>query len=322
MFQSDCAEPKSCTGLIYGFQHESLSDRAGMSTTILFKGCSFSCWWCPNPELQSATVELSINGALCVRCGACIAVCFMGAAREGAGDENEAPAFTTEREECIVCGACVKDCAGGARTLVGRRMAVTEVLEEIDASQSAAGLTCHEVVCSGGEPLLQSHFLEELLKTCKNRGMSTTVDTLGNVPYEVIERIRPWADTFRFGLNFFDNLKHWEFTGLPNAQILNNIETLSKAQHQLIIRVPIIPGINNDIENQTQIAAFAAGLPHLLQVDLQPYRRVTKEQFERLGKPYRPLDESEMGSAALDQLVDLYRKSGLRSRVRLVGVEH
>jgi pyruvate formate lyase activating enzyme len=235
----------------------------------------------------------------------------MEASHVAGGQADSSEAVEVDREECIVCGACINGCAGKARALVGRCMTVSDVMEEILAGQICEGKTRGGVTFSGGEPFMQSWFLKSLLKECKNQGISTAVDTSGYVPWEVIDPLRPWIDLFLFDLKFMDCERHEKFTGLPNQLILENMRLLSETRQPLVLRVPVIPDINDDCENHTAIAEFAASLPHLNGVELVLYQKVAREKYERLGKPYRDVSHSVISGDAVCELAQIYQDHGL-----------
>lgn len=324
-------------GLIYDILQDSHRDGPGSRTTVLFKGCSLDCWWCASPEAQSPAVEVMFWKSRCVRCGTCVTLCSMDAARadevpavvaegaaasgaeysgaeysgaEGGDTEAGASGYHIEREACIVCGSCVEKCQGEARELVGQRVTAAEVMAQLDDSPAADGVTF-----GGGEPLMQSAFLGDLLSLCKARGLHTAVDTSGYAPWEVIERVRGDVDLFLFELKLMDDERHRRFTGVSNEVILHNLKTLSAHGQRIILRVPVIPGFTDDAENLSAIAQFAAGLPHLEGVELLPYRQTAKDRYERLGRPFRVEDPCAAAEAELEEAVRLFREQGLNARI-------
>lgn len=302
--------------MIYAIRKGSQQDGPGTRTVVLFKGCSFSCWWCPTPELQSFAQELRFQEGKCVRCGTCVEVCTVDAAREdGAPDTGKH--YAIEREVCIVCGACVTGCEGQAREVVGQCMSVNEVMAQIAPDAALLNAAGGGVTFAGGEPLMQPDFLLLLLQACKALGLHTSVDTSGYTPWEFLERISPYVDLFLFDLKIMDDERHRQFTGLSNGLILENLAALSKLGQHIILRVPVIPGITDDADNLTAITRFAAGLPHLENIMLMPYSQTAKEKYERLGKPYlmTPLPASDVGR--LTDLAQQIHQSGLE--VSVVG---
>ena len=271
-------------GLVFDIRKFSLHDGPGIRTTVFFKGCPLSCWWCHNPESQSPAPELMLWESRCVRCGTCVSTCAL----EAAGlvtDDKKGPHALVERDVCTVCGSCVYACAADARELVGKRMTVNDVMSSIERDviffeESGGGVTF-----SGGEPLSQHAFLAALLKACKALEIHTALDTSGYAPWKAIDSLRGDVDLFLYDLKLMDDTRHRQFTGVPNGLILHNLRALAERGHHIAIRVPIIPGITDDTQNLEQIGEFAAGLPNLDRVDILPYHPSALGKYERLGKP-------------------------------------
>jgi pyruvate formate lyase activating enzyme len=214
----------------------------------------------------------------CIGCSACLDVCA-GEAIVLQGD-----VIVTQRERCTACGACVEACYTEARELVGRRMTVDQVMDEIDRDVAFYDQSGGGVTFSGGEPLAQPAFLHALLRACKARGLHTTLDTCGFASWDVLDGVREDVDLFLYDLKLMDWARHRDFTGVSNDPILENLRALSRRGHRIVLRVPIIPGINDDEGNLRQMATFAASLPSLERVDLLPYHRIGRDKYQRLGK--------------------------------------
>lgn len=182
-------------------------------------------------------------------------------------------------------------------------MTVKEVLAEIERDvpfydQSGGGVTF-----SGGEPLNQRKFLAELLKECKQREIHTVVDTSGYATWEVIEGIRADVDLFLYDLKLMDDVRHREYTGVSNKLILGNLKRLADSGERIEIRMPLIPGVNDDAENLEQTADFIAGLPKITGVELMGYHDIAAAKYESLGMMYPlpnavPPSEADMQKAA------------------------
>ena len=251
-------------GQVFDIQKFSLHDGPGIRTTVFFKGCPLNCWWCHNPESQALGLEMMYQARRCIRCGACEAACSYGAISRN-GDF-----VSTDREKCTLCGACVESCYAEAREIVGKEMTVAQVMTEIERDVTFYDESGGGVTFSGGEPLLQRDFLCSLLMACKDRDIHTTLDTCGFVAWETLDRARRFVDLFLYDIKLMDDAKHREFTGVPNDQILNNLRMLSEQGHNVVLRLPIIPGVNDDEKNVRQTGEFATTLPGLNQVDILP----------------------------------------------------
>jgi pyruvate formate lyase activating enzyme len=112
------------------------------------------------------------------------------------------------------------------------------------------------------------------------------VDTCGFAPWEALDSVREHVDLFLYDLKLMDDARHREFTGVSNALILSNLQALSQRGHDIVIRLPLIPGINDGEENIRQAGAFVAELPHPIRVDVLPYHGLADEKYGRLNKPY------------------------------------
>jgi pyruvate formate lyase activating enzyme len=297
------------TGIVFDIKKFSIHDGPGIRTTVFFKGCPLRCWWCHNPEGLTPEPELMIQASRCIKCGACLVICTHGAI---SWNGNEA---ITDAEKCVRCGACVAACYAEARQIVGREMTVPEVMAEIERDVPFYDESGGGVTFSGGEPLLQRDFLLELLRACKARGIHTAVDTCGSAPWEVLDSVREFVDLFLYDLKLIDDTLHRKFTGVSNALILSNLQALSQHGHGIIVRLPLIPGINDDEENLHQIGSFAAALPHLTRIDVLPYHGLGDEKYSRLEKRYSLSETRPPADAQVAEVARILEGFGLQASV-------
>ena len=300
---------KNGRGYIFDIRRFSIHDGPGIRTTVFFKGCPLRCQWCHNPESQSAYPELILQPRRCTLCGACIEICPHGAIyRQG-------EQILTDREKCQLCQSCAQVCFAEARQFTGREMSTAQIMAEIQRDipfydQSGGGVTF-----SGGEPLFQDDFLRTLLRACKQQDIHTALDTCGFAPFETLESLRGWVDLFLFDLKHMDDARHRELTGVSNRLILDNLLALSRLGHAIYLRLPLIPGVNDDEAHLHQLARFASRLPHLQRVDLLPYHSSGLEKYARLDKTIpapalRPVPETHLA-----EVKTLFQAYGLETNI-------
>ncbi|MBC8329093.1 MAG: glycyl-radical enzyme activating protein [Planctomycetes bacterium] len=292
------------SGLVLDLQRWSVQDGPGVRTTVFLKGCPLACLWCHNPESQSYREQLVIEPARCLRCGACVEAC----PQHGVPGPGLPPALDAD---CLLCGSCAEACPSEARRLVGRERRLDELLDEIQRDRIYFDESGGGVTFSGGEPLGQPLFLEALLRACRDLEIHTAVDTCGYAPPEVLLRIAPLADLFLYDLKLIDDRRHRAATGVGSAPILSNLRQLARVHPRIHLRIPIVPGWNDDAENLEASADLAAELPGLRRVDLLPYHATGRYKFRRLGLD-APLAGLEPPSPArMESLALPFRRRGL-----------
>ena len=260
-------------GCVFNIQRYSTQDGPGIRTTVFFKGCNLRCVWCHNPESWSQKPELEFNKELCIGCMRCVDVCPRGVHEPNGGQ-------AAHRERCVACGRCAEECFAGALTLCGTAMdeygLMREIMTDIPYFQRSGG----GVTFSGGECMLQIDLLEAVCRMCKKEGIHVAIDTAGCVPYERFERIADIADLYLYDIKALDSAAHQKLTGADNGLILENLDRLLKAGRRVWVRVPCVPGANDD--QMFLIAAWLEGKP-VEKVELLPYHRLGGGKRALLG---------------------------------------
>jgi pyruvate formate lyase activating enzyme len=299
------------TGRVFDIQRFAIHDGPGIRTTVFLKGCPLRCLWCGNPESIAREPALSYLAEKCIACGACVGVCHPQALELPAAGKA-----VLDRRRCTGCGDCAAHCDPKALEMVGRDAGAKEILEVVMRDQayyegSGGGLTV-----SGGEPLGQIEFLEELLCEAKERGLHCAVETSGYAAWSQLERVRTLVDLWLYDYKETDPRRHLEYTGVPQTSILDNLRRLHAAGARILLRCPMIPRYNARPEHLDGIIAVSRQLPKLEGVELLPYYDLWRAKLVRFGLPSR-LPESVKPPDS--ETVAGWRAYLRRQGVRVVG---
>lgn len=265
--------------VIFDIERNSYVDGPGIRTTVFFKGCNLKCAWCHNPESQSFKPQMMFYTSKCTGCGKCKSVCPNG------------------MKNCSLCGKCELYCPTDARKICGREYTVDEVLREVAKDKAFYDNSGGGVTFSGGECMLQVDFLAETLEKCKQNGISTAVDTAGCVPFESFEKVLPYTDLFLYDIKCIDSARHREYTGVGNDLILENLEKLLSHGAEVIVRIPVIPGVNDSADDMLKTKKTLDGFGGVKRVELLPYHAMGENKYRALGvepKTFLAPDKSEI----------------------------
>lgn len=266
-------------GIIFDIQRCSMHDGPGIRTTVFFKGCPLRCLWCHNPESQSFAPELALSEEKCSLCRACERVCPSGVHRFDAGRH------TLERAHCTACVRCVQVCPSGALKRYGERARAEEIValalkDEAYYASTGGGLTI-----SGGEPLSQAAFLLELLALAKQKNLNTCVETSGYGSWNDLRRALPLTDLFLYDIKATPNA-HKALTGVECDHILSNLKRIVEWGARVVLRCPIVPGLNDTEEHFAGLAALAWACPSLEGMEILPYHDMGRGKARSIGKQY------------------------------------
>lgn len=301
-----------CLGMVARIARMAIHDGPGTRTVIFLKGCPLRCLWCSSPETQAGDAELLYEAGRCVGCGDCLAACPRGAITKTA-----AGTMDTDCDLCMACGRCVETCAHGARRLVGRTATPAEVMADIEKDEVFYYRSGGGVTISGGEPLVQADFALEILSACKSRGIHTALETSAYAPWERLAALMAPLDLIFVDLKHLDDAIHRRITGVGCRLIRDNLRRLARQSERpgIVIRVPIVPGMNDSVENIRETARFVRDLACVERVELLPYHRLGVHSYAASGKEYR-LEEIEPPSVErMKALAELIRSEGLPVRI-------
>lgn len=268
-------------GQLLNIQRFCTQDGPGIRTTVFLKGCPLRCAWCSNPESQAGQVQYAIDAQICQGCQTCRHVC-----PHGAVEVLQSGVCAIAQELCRSCAACHGACPAQAVKRYGYAATVEEVLAEVLRDMPYYRRTGGGLTVSGGEPAVQWQFTRELLRRAKEAGVGTLVETAGAVGWEQLWAALEEADIVYFDLKFASSELHKRYTGMDNALILDNLRNTSARKENLVVRIPLIPGINDAPEELGRMAELICRLPHVSRIGLLPYHRYGVKKYALLGRDY------------------------------------
>jgi len=279
------------TAKIFEIKHFAVHDGDGVRTTVFFKGCPLKCIWCHNPESINMEKQLAYFAHKCVNCGMCKDACEANKFLDGV--------HIFERKNCMVCGKCETVCPREAFKIYGDEVSVDAIVEELLLDKPFYDNSKGGITLSGGECLLQADACAEILRKCKNEGISTAVDTCGFIPKESLDKVIPYTDVFLYDMKAIDSTVHKKCTGRPNEMILDNLKYLDSKGCKIEIRIPFVPGHNDgEIDG---MAKFISQLKNVTKVSLLPYHDYARSKYASLDtKDTLPLtlpDEEQLSKA-------------------------
>ena len=288
-------------------------DGPGIRTTVFFQGCPLRCKWCQNPETISRKPVIMYNSELCTQCSSCVVKCPTHAISLTDGG------LVTNPDKCILCGICEEECVFLARKM-SSKLWNTDALfdnlirDEVSFRDSGGGITL-----SGGEPLLHKKFCLDILKRFHDIGISTAVETAGNVPWTTVEAVSPLVTVFLFDMKLFTESEHKKWTGVSNRQILENIKNLSQIHKNIVIRVPLIPGVNDSDEEFEKIVGFVKPLPGITGLHILPFHQLGSGKYDLISADYEMANWQEDNEKRVQACRDIALKAGLRVNVGGTG---
>ena len=295
--------------MIFDIKQFALHDGPGIRTTVFMKGCPLSCRWCHNPEGMASEPQIFYRLTRCIGCGECVTACphkALSLKKEGVGFQASL---------CHQEGMCAQACPAEARELIGIRMSPQEVMARIRKDKAFYKQSGGGVTFSGGEPLMQPEFLLECLQMSGKEGIHRVVDTSGYTEWETLEKIASETDLFLYDLKFMDPEKHREYTGVSNQLILANLKKLARSGAGIILRLPLIPGVNDETDNIDLIGMFLRILPEIESVHILPYHNYHQNKYSHLDRQMTGKKIAQASADNVDSIKKRLQDFGLRVEI-------
>ena len=277
------------TAVVFEVREFCLHDGPGVRTTVFFKGCPLRCTWCHNPEGLSPEPEILFKERQCRHCGNC--------RNANVGD----------------LPALERVCPQRARVVCGRRWTVDELAAELLSNADVFDSSGGGITFSGGEPLMQADFLEQLIaRLRRDRPLHLAIETSGYAAHDAYRKVISQIDLVFQDLKHPDPQAHKRWTGVDPAPIHENLSWLKASGRPFVARIPLIPGVNDSDEAKEGFARLLEGPSGMLRVELLPYHLTAAAKYPYVGRRYNPgFDESKSPDAS----TEIFRRHGLAAVV-------
>jgi glycyl-radical enzyme activating protein len=298
-------------GLIFDIQGHSIHDGPGTRTLVFLSGCPLRCSWCSNPEGLLLRQRLMYKSRLCKNCAMrCVSACPAGAARRSAKGSG---VVVFDRIQCGCCDTmdCINVCYTGALQAGGKWYTVDELMRILGRDRCYWG-SRGGVSLTGGEPLMQDEFVLDLLERCHGAYIDTCVETSAYVPRVVLQYALPYIQWLFVDIKHMNSAKHLQGTGASNELILDNIRWIANTNWpgRMMLRMPVVPGFNDDVANAQVTAAFLAEIGQS-EINLLPFHRLGTSKYEQLGMTYEYAGRAAVAQESVESLAFVFRQQGI-----------
>lgn len=306
--------------LITEIQRFATENGPGIRSVVFIKGCPLHCPWCYSPECISTEAELFYDEDKCTVCGQCAKACPEKAITM-LGPKGKLP--HRNRKRCTGCMECVKACPQNALSRAGEHLTVEQVLKEALSDMPFYKNSGGGVTISGGEPLFFPEYTIELARRLQNADCHVAVESSGFGKWEDLKQLAAYTNLFLYSIKHMNPLKHRVVTGVSNDLILSNLQKLAGQNVKIRIRVPVVPGFNNEKHNFESMAAFFSTLDKkVTAVDLLPFYNLAGTKYRQLEKDYKYEGQPSMEDEEVRELEEVLKNKGFVTTVGgTIGVE-
>lgn len=199
------------------------------------------------------------------------------------------------------------------REKTAKEMSAEEIIKEVDKDMILYEESGGGVTLSGGEPLFQYEFLLELLPALKDKGYNTALDTTGYSPREYINKIAGFIDVFLYDIKFFDEKEHIKYTGVSNEVVFKNLSELLNSGKEVIVRFPVIPGVNDNEKNILLLSDFLKNQNgKIKELDLLPFHNISGNKYKMLGLENKFENIKSSDLSKINEIKTRLKRTGLK----------
>ena len=291
-------------------------DGPGNRSLVFLKGCSMRCNWCQNPELIDPRPEIWFYKTRCKLCGICEKICPEGAIKLDAK-------YRIDKTKCLgsSCSKCVEECPENAYEVVGYEITAEDLCKQLAKYKIFYDGSGGGITLTGGDPVFLPDFSAELLRLCQQENIHTAIESALYASYENVWKVVSRCDLLLCDVKHMDSDKHKHGTGVPNELILENLKKLNQDFNKdIVVRIPLIPGYNDDEDNIAKTAKFLNPLKKVKRIDLLPFNVMAGAKYEMTGKFWEFSEDKIQPKEYLNKLLQIVKSYGDRFKCTIGGL--
>jgi len=296
--------------LVFDIQPFSLHDGPGIRTTVFLKGCPMQCKWCSNPEGIDSEPTLSFQKSKCSNCLECVEICSTEALISVEGQ------LVVQHEKCNACGECIEVCPTDALKLYGYQATSQEIIDQVKKDKTFFKKSGGGITLTGGEVMMQPQFAKDILKLAKDDEINTCIETCGFARQKDYAAILDYVDIILFDYKITDPDEHKYYTGQSNEIILNNLKFLCENGAKIVLRIPIIPGINDTDEHFKALSYISNQYKSIEKVEVMPYHNWGEHKYQEIGLKKSDHKFETVSKEKVEQWVSRLKDMGCKNVVK------
>lgn len=282
-------------GIVFSIEEFAVYDGPGARVNVFLKGCPLRCQWCHNPEGWDIKPQIAKNKNGCLGCGICSNVC-------------QTP------DACSLCGKCMVHCPRDLIRVIGTEYTAQALAEKLKGYVPLLRSCGGGITFSGGEVLMQSRFLCDVLDMIDD--LNICIETCGYGSSEDFCNLLQRTDHVFYDIKIMDAEKHLKYTAKDNKLILQNAKLLMASGVSFTVRIPLVRGVNCDVENMIAVTEFFAQATALSAIELLPYNRFAGAKYSLIGRKYEHGEFEPPTDDELKKLREIIESAGMICKVR------
>lgn len=195
----------------------------------------------------------------------------------------------------------------------GKPVTIDDVMSEVGKYEKFMAITNGGVTISGGEPMVQAPFVARILRECRKLGIHTALDTNGFLTERFSDEDFESVDLVLLDIKSWLDETHLRATGRPVKPVLDFARRLERLGQPTWIRLVLVPGLTDGVENVDGLARFVSSLSNVERVEVLPFHQMGARKWEALEKPYPLKNTMPPSPELIERVLRQFRDHGVEA---------